>query len=221
MSQTNRPLFQPEFDCIQKATFGMGCFWSPEALFGQMPGVVRTRVGYAGGSSPNPSYREMGDHTETVQVEFDPSKLSFRQIVTVFWGNHKPGNINGYKGRQYQSLLFYKDAAQKEDIHQVLQEMKNGGRGEPETEISPYAGFYPAEERHQKYYLKRYPHAMETLLPVFGTHAEFNDSTIAARMNGLAKGYTGLERVKREIEMWEMRPEERSGIIQLISSIRW
>ncbi|RIX60153.1 peptide-methionine (S)-S-oxide reductase [Paenibacillus nanensis] len=221
MSQTNRTLFRPEIESIQQATFGMGCFWSPEALFGQLPGVVRTRVGYAGGSSPNPSYREMGDHTETVQVEFDPSKLSFRQIVTVFWDNHKPSNINGYKGRQYQSLLFYEDASQKEVIHQVLQELKVGGRGEPDTEIHPYASFYLAEERHQKYYLKRYPHAMETLLPLFDTHAEFNDSTIAARMNGLAKGYTGLERVKKEIETWEMEVGERSGIIQLISRIRW
>lgn len=91
-------------DRIQTATFGMGCFWGPEALFGQMPGVVRTRVGYAGGKTAEPTYREMGDHSETLQVDFDSERLSFRQIVTAFWNHHKPSNINGYKGRAISIL---------------------------------------------------------------------------------------------------------------------
>lgn len=218
---TNVSLLLPKFDSIRRATFGMGCFWGPEALFGQMPGVVRTRVGYAGGTKPQPTYREMGDHSETLQVDYDPARISFRQIIAAFWDNHKPGNINGYKGRQYQSLLFYADEEQEEDIKLVLREMQESGRALPDTEIVPFTQFHLAEERHQKYYLKRYPHAIETLMPLFASHEEFNDSTIAARLNGLAKGYTSMERIKGDIATWKMKPEERDRLIQLISGIRW
>lgn len=218
---TNLLPFQPKFGSIGRATFGMGCFWGPEAFFGQMPGVVRTRVGYSGGTKPQPTYREMGDHSETLQVDFDPARISYRQVITAFWDNHKPNNINGYKGRQYQSLLFFADEEQEEDIKLVLREMQESGRSLPDTEIVPFAQFHLAEERHQKYYLKRFPHAMDTLMPLFASHAEFNDSTIAARLNGLAKGYTSMERIMRDIEAWDVSPEERVRIIQLISGIRW
>ena len=85
----------------------MGCFWSPEALFGHLPGVVRTRTGFAGGTTADPEYRNMGDHSEAVQLEFDPAVISYAELLDVFWSNHRPININGYRGRQYQSIAFY------------------------------------------------------------------------------------------------------------------
>lgn len=118
-------------------------------------------------------------------------------------------------------MLFYEGEYQESDIQSVLEEMREQGRGMPETEISPFASFNLAEERHQKYYVKRYPHAMETILPLFASHAEFNDSTIVARLNGLAKGYTSLERIKRDIEAWDISLEERRDLIRLISGIKW
>ncbi|WP_374121453.1 peptide-methionine (S)-S-oxide reductase MsrA [Paenibacillus sp. LHD-117] len=204
------------------ATFGMGCFWGPEARFGALPGVVRTRVGYAGGSSLNPTYRELGNHTETLQVEFDETILTYEHILRTFWDNHNPYNTNGYKGRQYQSLLFYHDDSQKVAIDAELRRRSDMGLGRPDTEIIPYAGFYSAEERHQKYYVKRYPNAVATLESLFPSRPEgWADTTIAARLNGLAKGYTNLERLKTEIASWPLPEADRDDLLASISGIRW
>ena len=84
----------------ETATFGMGCFWGHEAYFGSLPGVMRTRVGFAGGTSPLPSYRCMGDHTETIEIDFDINIITYEDILKHFWRNHYP-NRDAYKGRQY------------------------------------------------------------------------------------------------------------------------
>ncbi|WP_246073133.1 peptide-methionine (S)-S-oxide reductase MsrA [Paenibacillus dokdonensis] len=155
---------------MQTAVLGMGCFWSPEALFGSMPGVISTRTGYAGGTPADPTYRHMGDHTKTVEFDFDPELLSYGEILRVFWDNHSPLNINDYKGRQYQSMLLYRSPEQKNAIDRVLEERRESGQGEPATEIHPFTVFYPAEEKHQKYYLKRHPDAVEKLLSWYLLH---------------------------------------------------
>ncbi|WP_211246751.1 peptide-methionine (S)-S-oxide reductase MsrA [Cohnella pontilimi] len=201
-------------------TLGMGCFWSPDALFGSLPGVLRTRVGYAGGHSPDPTYREMGDHSETVEIDFDPGIVSIDEILNVFWNNHNPLNINGYKGRQYMSLLFYRDREQQEAMHRVKQRMEQE-KGKLDTEILPFTQFYIAEDRHQKYYLKRYPNAVEKMNILYCSEDEITNSTLAARLNGLAKGYTNLQQIKEEIEQWPITPENQSRCMDLIRQIRW
>lgn len=113
----------------ETATLAMGCFWGPEALFGALPGVVRTRTGYAGGTASDPTYRHMGDHTETVEVDFDPAVLAYDDILRVFWNGHRPENINSYKGRQYQSMLLYRSPEQKDAIERVLEERRVSGKG--------------------------------------------------------------------------------------------
>lgn len=201
----------------------MGCFWSPEALFGALPGVVRTSVGYAGGAGADPSYREMGDHTETVRLLYDEAILPFEDILRTFWNNHNPFNINGYKGRQYQSLLFYHDAGQQAAIEAELQRREQAGLGRPDTEIVPDATFHPAEDRHQKYYVKRYPHAVAVLASLYppGDKEAWTDSTIAARLNGIAKGYLNLAGLKAEIESWELEEGERARLLAAVSRIAW
>lgn len=205
---------------IQTATLGMGCFWSPEALFGQLPGVRSTRVGYAGGTSSHPTYRQMGDHTVTVQMEFDAKVISFEEIAELFWNSHNPMNINDYKGRQYMSLLFYGDGKQQAAIQRVVDKRKKLGLA-PETEIAPYSEFYAAESRHQKYYLKRHPNAMEKLSLLYPSEDELVSSTLAARLNGLAKGYTNLEHIKNEILEWPIPVTNREMMIDHIKQIRW
>ncbi|MFC4098482.1 peptide-methionine (S)-S-oxide reductase MsrA [Paenibacillus xanthanilyticus] len=200
-------------------TFGMGCFWSPDALFGSRPGVIRTRVGYAGGKTESPTYRRMGDHTETVEVEFDPGVVSFGELAALFWANHNPANINGYKGRQYQSLLFYRDAEQQAAIENVLAERRAGGLPEPDTEIVPFGGFHPAEANHQKYYLKRHPDARAKLSAIFPGEA-LTGSTLAARLNGLAKGFTNRERILEELADGR-ESEEARRLMALVKSIKW
>ncbi|MCC3374537.1 peptide-methionine (S)-S-oxide reductase MsrA [Cohnella sp. REN36] len=201
-------------------TFGMGCFWSPEALFGAMPGVVRTRVGYAGGTTDTPTYREMGDHSETVEVVFDPDLLPIETLLDAFWRHHKPGNINDYSGRQYMSLLFYRDEKQRAAMQTVKHRLERE-LGELATEIAPYAGFTVAEEHHQMYYLKRYPDAVAKLRTLFPSEDEWQDGTLAARLNGLAKGYTNRERIEQEIGGWPVDDEERERMLRTIRQIRW
>lgn len=205
---------------IQTLTLGMGCFWSPEALFGALPGVVRTRVGYAGGTTDRPTYREMGDHSEVVQVDFDEELLSYERLLETFWTNHNPVNINGYKGRQYQSMLLYHDAEQQEVFHRVKQRIEEG-KGSLETEISPSTPFYLAEPRHQKYYLHRFPDAIAKLRAPYPSDEELMNATLTARLNGLAKGYTNLGRIVDEIGRWPMSDSDRAETITLIRGIRW
>ncbi|MHA6482213.1 peptide-methionine (S)-S-oxide reductase MsrA [Paenibacillus sp. strain BS8-2] len=209
------------------ATFGMGCFWGPEAMFGALPGVIRTRVGYGGGSKVDPTYREMGDHTEMVQLQFDEHILSYAEIIREFWDKHNPVNINEYKGRQYQSLLFYHDESQKQIIDDELARRVQTGLVRPDTEIVAAAEstWYPAEERHQKYNVKRFPHAVAALISLFedriGDGMSWQDSTIAARLNGIAKGFSSMERLKAEIAEWNLGRTERDELLTALTAIRW
>ncbi|WP_407868389.1 peptide-methionine (S)-S-oxide reductase MsrA [Paenibacillus sp. P36] len=205
----------------QTVTLGMGCFWSPDALFGQLAGITRTRVGFAGGTTENPTYRQLGDHSETVEMDFDSSIVSLEAILHVFWGNHNPVNINDYKGRQYRSLILYRDSTQLDIIRKVMANNEEQGKGMPDTEVAPFKGFYPAEDRHQKYYLKRYPDAIEKLRALFPTEEELTNATLAARLNGLAKGYTNMDRIINEIRTWLISGEEQEEIIRLIRGIKW
>ncbi|NMO94344.1 peptide-methionine (S)-S-oxide reductase MsrA [Paenibacillus lemnae] len=205
----------------QTAWFAMGCFWSPEALYGARPGVLSTRTGYAGGTLDNPTYRQMGDHSETVEVTFDPGLITYLELVEQFWNHHNPDSINDYKGRQYRSMLLYNGEAQREVIAKVLEERSRTGGGKPATEIVPYTSFYPAEERHQKYYLKRFPDALEKLETLYASHEDMLSSTLAARLNGLAKGFTNREIILQEVRQWDIADDERDHIMSLIRSMRW
>lgn len=201
-------------------TLGMGCFWSPEALFGAMPGVLRTRVGYAGGTSPKPTYRELGDHSEAVEIDFDPAIASLEALLTAFWTNHDPVNINGYKGRQYQSMLLYRDEAQHADIRRAKLLMEEE-KGSLDTEVAPLRAFELAEPRHQKYYLKRFPDAYAKVAARYPSEDSLRDATLAARLNGLAKGFTNRERIVGEIAAWPIDEQERETLIVLARSIKW
>lgn len=205
---------------LEFATFGMGCFWGPEARFGGIPGVFQTRVGFAGGKEPKPTYRQMGDHTETIQIEFDPLIISYEDILREFWRNHYP-NRDNYKGRQYISLLHYHTEQQRQMIERIQKEMEVQ-LGEPiETEISSYTGFTQAEERHQKYYLKRYPKALEQLTEIYPERELLTFSTFAARLNGFVKGYGTKDNVRKEIAHWNIGKVEKAYLTGLFLKLKW
>jgi peptide-methionine (S)-S-oxide reductase len=144
------------------AVFGMGCFWGAEKMFWKLPGVYSTAVGYAGGFTPNPTYEEtctgLTGHTEAVQVVFDPSVVSYEQLLKVFWENHDP--TQGYRqgndvGTQYRSAILTTTPAQaaaasasRDTFAPVV---KSAGYGEITTEIAPLREFYYAEGYHQQY----------------------------------------------------------------------
>ncbi|MFB6191507.1 MAG: peptide-methionine (S)-S-oxide reductase MsrA [Candidatus Nanohaloarchaea archaeon] len=131
---------------LEKAAFGMGCFWGPEALFGSLDGVIRTRVGYAGGEKEDPTYDDLGGHTETVLVEYDPEKIGYEDLLDVFWENH---DFRSYRKPQYASKIFYVNAEQKDIAGAMIQNYPDA-----ETEIQPLENFTVAEDYHQKYRLR-------------------------------------------------------------------
>lgn len=205
---------------LETATFGMGCFWSPDARFGSLPGIVRTRTGYAGGTSPSPTYRQMEDHTETIQVEFDPGQIRFEDILREFWRNHYP-NRDAYKGRQYISLLFWHSEEQRRLIELVKKEKEQDLNEPVETEIRPFDGFTEAEERHQKYYLKRYPKALEQLAGLYPEQALFTHSTFAARLNGFVKGFGSRRQLMDELADWPIPQDQREVLQQVLVKLKW
>jgi peptide-methionine (S)-S-oxide reductase len=147
---------------LQSAIFGMGCFWGAERKFWQLPGVYTTAVGYAGGHTPNPTYREvcsgMSGHAEVVLVVFDPKVIRYEDLLKTFWENHDPtqGMRQGNDvGTQYRSGTYYNSDEQRraaEASRDAYQQVLNAaGYGEITTEISPASDFYYAEDYHQQY----------------------------------------------------------------------
>lgn len=212
--------FRPKAETVETATFGMGCFWGPDAMFGSLRGVLQTRVGFAGGTSPKPTYRHMGDHTETIEIDFDPSVISYEEILRTFWKNHYP-NRGNYKGRQYISLLRYHGERQKEAVFRIKEEMEKQ-LGEPiETDISAFRDFTLAEDKHQKYYLKRYPNTLHQLDDLFSQPELLVDSTFAARLNGFVKGFGKLPLLKKEIASWNIEEENKETLLNKLETMKW
>ncbi len=160
--------------------------------------MVRTRVGYAGGTTKNPTYHRLGDHTETLQVEYDPDAISYAQLLDVFWTSHDPGQ--GAWSRQYMAAVFYHDEEQKKAIEESLDRIASSLRGKIKTKVLPLTGFTLAEDYHQKYALRRSTAIMEEFQAMYPALEGFVDSTAAARVNGYLAGYGTCERLKEEIE---------------------
>lgn len=149
---------------MEKATFGAGCFWGVEAEFRKIEGVAQTAVGYAGGTLENPTYRDVCSghtgHAEVVEVEFDPSRVSYEQLLNVFWENHDPTTLNRQGpdvGAQYRSAIFYHTPEQERAAHASKEALGQSGKFKRPivTEITPASTFYRAEEYHQQYLEKR------------------------------------------------------------------
>ena len=143
----------------EKATFGAGCFWCIEAVFERLEGVHSVVSGYAGGASPNPTYKEVcagkSGHVEIAQVTFDPKKISFEQLLEVFWKAHDPTTLNRQGadiGTQYRSVIFYSDEKQKITAEISKREAAKLFDDPIVTAIEPLTRFYEAEAYHQDYY---------------------------------------------------------------------
>lgn len=157
-----RSLLPPWPAHMETTLFGMGCFWGAERLFWQQPGVYLTMVGYAGGFTVNPTYKQVctGDtgHAEVVQVVFDPEVISYRQLLALFWENHDPtqGMRQGNDiGTQYRSVIYTTSPEQQMEAQATLvfvqQQLEAKGLGEITTVIEPMPTFYYAETGHQQY----------------------------------------------------------------------
>jgi len=143
------------------ATFANGCFWCTEAIFEELDGVISATSGYSGGQTKNPSYKEVctGEtgHAECLQIVYDPSRISFDELLAVFWETHDPTTLNRQGadvGTQYRSAVFYHNEEQKEKAEKYKEQLdKSGAFDNPVmTEITPFTVFYPAEDYHQQYF---------------------------------------------------------------------
>lgn len=149
----------------EKATFAAGCFWGVEAAFREVKGVIATRVGYTGGQTEYPTYEKVCSgktgHAEAVEVTFDPSSVTYQELLDLFWSVHDPTQLNRQgpdHGTNYRSAIFYHSPEQKilaEESRKRLAESGRYGRRPVVTEIEPAGPFYPAEEYHQQFYEKQ------------------------------------------------------------------
>ena len=151
----------PDLAGTQRATFAAGCFWGVEAAFREIEGVVATRVGYTGGSAPDPSYKQVCSgktgHAEAVQVWFDPDVVSYDELLDTFWSVHNPTTRNrqGWDfGSQYRSAIFFHDPDQERLAIASRDQRQNSVKRPIVTEIVPASTFYDAEEYHQRYHEK-------------------------------------------------------------------
>ncbi len=149
---------------LETATFGAGCFWGVEAAFRAIKGVENTAVGYLGGTLANPTYKDVCSgrtgHAEVVQVEFDPSQVTYDELLLVFWSNHNPTTLNSQgpdHGTQYRSAIFFHTPEQEAAALQSKAALEKSGQFKRPivTEITPASTFYPAEDYHQQYLEKR------------------------------------------------------------------
>jgi len=143
------------------ATFGSGCFWCSEAVFSELRGVEKVEPGYAGGSVPNPTYEDVctdaTGHAEVAQITFDPSVISYRELLEVLFSTHDPTTLNRQgadQGTQYRSVIFYHDQKQKEEADAIIRELtaERVFRKPIVTEVAPLQAFYPAEDYHRNYF---------------------------------------------------------------------
>jgi methionine-S-sulfoxide reductase len=150
-----------EVERLQRATFAAGCFWGVEASFREIEGIVRTKVGYTGGTTVDPTYEQVCSdttgHAEAVEVWFDPSLVSYEELLSVFWSIHDPTTLNrqGWDfGSQYRSAIFFHYAEQKRRAIAARDEFQQTLARPIVTEIVPASAFYGAEEYHQRYFEK-------------------------------------------------------------------
>jgi peptide-methionine (S)-S-oxide reductase len=199
----------------ETATFALGWFWGPDSQFGSLPGVVRTRVGYAGGSKANPTYRDLGDHSETIQIDYDPAQISYQELLDVFWSSHSPTARSW--SRQYASIIFYHNQEQKR-LAEASRDREAARRGSPiYTEIVPFAGFHLAESYHQKYRLQQVPALLREFRALYPQDDEFVDSTAAARVNGYLGGYGTLAALQADIEDLGLSLAAQQKLLDLVS----
>ena len=175
-----------------------------EARFGSLPGVVRTRVGYAGGTTPHPTYKKIGDHTETVEVDFDPTRISYQELLNVFWAAHRP-DIPGWS-RQYMNVIFYHGQEQKTQAEASLGRAR-AQYGRVHTLVLPATPFTLAEDYHQKYYLRQVPPLLRELQTYYPELQGLVHSTAAARVNGYVAGYGTSRQLEEELPLLGLSPE--------------
>jgi len=182
-----------------------------------MKGVLRTRVGYTGGKTKDPTYRSMGDHTETLQIDFDPQKISYEGILKEFWRIHSPCIRSG--SRQYMPAVFYHNEEQKKLATESKARVAAEKKREVHTPILPLEKFYPAEDYHQKYYLRKRKELMKVFNELYPDPKDFMNSTAAARMNAYLARHGSVKSMKDEVDSYGFSEEAKKKFLGLLDEL--
>lgn len=187
----------PASEMTETATFGVGCFWGPDAQFGALDGVVRTRVGYAGGTKVDPTYHSLGDHTEVFQLDFDPEIVSYTELLDHVFRSHDPRSQT--RKTQYQNIVLTETAAQQKALEEFLQ-TRGLSTDAIDTRIEQLSRFYLAEDYHQKYTLRSKRTFMNAFEELGYDETQLRESPAAAKLNGYASGHdtTAVDELKKD-----------------------
>ncbi|MBS3786922.1 peptide-methionine (S)-S-oxide reductase MsrA [Candidatus Bipolaricaulota bacterium] len=202
---------QREYENLKTATFALGCFWGGDARYGAVPGVIRTRVGYAGGAMEDPTYHDLGNHTESIQVDFNPEVVSYEELVDIFWNRHDPYSVS--YNTQYANILFYHDDYQKNIAERTNRELNEESNQEVQTQVRPIEKFYPAEPYHQKYRLKQSSPFISVLNDIYPDSEDLRDSTAAARLNGFLAGHGTPDQVEELADKLGLTEDARGKLL--------
>ena len=177
--------------------------------------MVRTRVGYAGGTKENPTYRSLGDHTETIQIDYDPTVISYEELLDVFWNSHRP--TQPAWSRQYMSIVFYHSEEQRRLALEGKAHEEARLQHKVYTEIVPASEFYLAEDYHQKYRLQQSPELLKEFQGIYPNIDDFVASTAVARVNGYVGGHGTLERLQAEVNELGLSPKGQEVLLGIVS----
>ncbi len=176
--------------------------------------MVRTRVGYAGGTTSSPTYRNMGDHTETVQIDYDPSKTTYEKLLDTFWTGHDPTHRGWY--RQYASIIFVHDEEQLRLAEASKIRLAKERNSTIHTDIVRFKEFTLAENYHQKHSLQQFPQFQEELKQIYPVPSEYVASTAVARVNGYLGGEGSFEDLLKEIEGFGLSTARKEELQKLV-----
>jgi peptide-methionine (S)-S-oxide reductase len=212
---------RPPIDLItpgetEMATFSLGWFWGPDARFGLVKGVIRTQVGYTGGTTKDPTYAKLVNHSESIRITYDPKRVSYETLLDIFWKNHTPG-ARSYS-RQYAAFIFYHNKIQMKAAIESLERVKKRIKGPIYTEIVPASTFYPAEAYHQKHGLRSEKVLMQEFRSFYPDDNNFVASTAAARVNGYVSGYGTLAELDMELASFGLSEAGRQILRKIVKS---
>ncbi len=176
---------------------------------------MRTRVGYAGGTVPNPKYYSLGDHSEAVEIEYDPNRISYKDLLQVFWESHRP--TAAAVPRQYRSAILYHNDEQRRLAMESMRQQEARLGVALYTAIEPYDRFWLAEDYHQKYYLRAEPGLLREFERVYPSTNELIHSTAVARVNGYVGGYGTVQQLREELGALGLSDEGAARLMELVS----
>jgi peptide-methionine (S)-S-oxide reductase len=171
-------------------------------------------VGYAGGTSKNPRYRDLGDHSEAVQIDFDPSRISYRELLDIFWKGHDPTRTSW--SRQYRAAIFYHNEEQRNLATATRDHLASETRERIATAIEPYSGFSLAEDYHQKHSLRSFPEIMKEFTAIYPDMKSLINSMAVSRVNGYLGGYGSCDSLKEELAEFGLSHRAREILTSVV-----